>query len=65
MNMVSAPLGRGFSDRIATLANDLLSLIGQAFDGSVRPLAVGFIILGVLALLTVLTVERGALFKEG
>jgi MFS transporter, DHA1 family, multidrug resistance protein len=40
-------------------------LIGQAFDGTVRPLAIGFTILGVLALLTVLTVERGALLKEG
>jgi len=40
-------------------------LIGQAFDGTVRPLAIGFTILGGLALLTVLMVERGALLKEG
>jgi DHA1 family bicyclomycin/chloramphenicol resistance-like MFS transporter len=39
-------------------------LIGQAFDGTVRPLAIGFIILGVMALLTVLKTERGALLKE-
>lgn len=38
-------------------------LIGQAFDGSVRPLAIGFTLLGVAALITVLIVERGKLAR--
>jgi DHA1 family bicyclomycin/chloramphenicol resistance-like MFS transporter len=38
-------------------------LIGQSFDGTVRPLTIGFAILGILALLTVLVTERGALLK--
>jgi len=36
-------------------------LIGQSFNGSVRPLAIGFTLLAVAALITVLIVERGRL----
>jgi DHA1 family bicyclomycin/chloramphenicol resistance-like MFS transporter len=36
-------------------------LIGQSFDGSVRPLAIGFTLLAVATLITVLIVERGRL----
>jgi len=39
-------------------------LIGQAFNGTVRPLAIGFTVLGVMALLTVLKTERGLLLRE-
>ncbi|HET8729436.1 MAG TPA: MFS transporter, partial [Alphaproteobacteria bacterium] len=38
-------------------------LIGQAFDGTVRPLTIGFAALGVLTLLTVLKTEGGALMR--
>ncbi len=38
-------------------------LIGQAFDGSVRPLAIGFTLLAVASLITVLIVERGKLAR--
>jgi len=38
-------------------------LVGQAFDGSVRPLAIGFTALGLAALITVLIVERGRLAR--
>jgi MFS transporter, DHA1 family, multidrug resistance protein len=40
-------------------------MIGQAFDGTVRPLTVGFAVFGVLALLTVLVTERGSLMQVG
>jgi DHA1 family bicyclomycin/chloramphenicol resistance-like MFS transporter len=36
-------------------------LVGQAFDGTVRPLMIGFTVLAVLALLVVLATERGRL----
>ncbi|WP_026613992.1 multidrug effflux MFS transporter [Ensifer aridi] len=39
------------------------ALIGQAFDGSVTPLAVGFFTVGVVALACVLIAEGGRLFK--
>lgn len=39
-------------------------IVGQSFDGSVRPLTVGFTVLGVLALLTVLLTERGTLMRS-
>jgi DHA1 family bicyclomycin/chloramphenicol resistance-like MFS transporter len=37
-------------------------LIGQSFNGTVRPLAIGLSILAAMALLTVLITERGRLF---
>ncbi|HEY0102379.1 MAG TPA: multidrug effflux MFS transporter [Brevundimonas sp.] len=37
-------------------------LIGQQFNGSAAPMAVGFVVLGVAALLCVLMAERGRLF---
>jgi DHA1 family bicyclomycin/chloramphenicol resistance-like MFS transporter len=37
-------------------------LIGQAFDGTVRPLEIGLSVMAVLALATVLITERGRLF---
>jgi MFS transporter, DHA1 family, multidrug resistance protein len=46
-----------------SLAGALLGLIvGQAFDGTVIPLGVGFVLLGVVGLLVVLWTERGRLF---
>jgi DHA1 family bicyclomycin/chloramphenicol resistance-like MFS transporter len=38
-------------------------LVGQSFDGSVRPLIIGFTVLGVGALITVLIIERGKLAR--
>jgi MFS transporter, DHA1 family, multidrug resistance protein len=38
-------------------------LVGRAFDGSVTPLALGFLVLGVAALASVLVAERGRLFR--
>lgn len=40
-------------------------LIGQAFDGSVLPIAIGYTGLGALALLVVAWTERGRLFRAG
>lgn len=37
--------------------------IGQAFDGTVRPLAGGFCLVSVLAMMMVLIAERGRLFR--
>jgi DHA1 family bicyclomycin/chloramphenicol resistance-like MFS transporter len=38
-------------------------LIGQSFDGSVRPLSIGFTLLALAALVTVLITERGKLAR--
>jgi len=46
-----------------SLAGALIGLIvGQAFDGTVIPLGVGFLLLGLICLLVVLWTERGRLF---
>ncbi|MDE0879664.1 MAG: multidrug effflux MFS transporter [Sphingomonas bacterium] len=39
--------------------------IGQAFDGTTRPLAAGFLIMGAISILFVLLTERGRLFRPG
>ncbi|WP_119459666.1 multidrug effflux MFS transporter [Rhodospirillaceae bacterium SYSU D60014] len=39
-------------------------IVGQEFDGTVRPLAIGFTVMAVLALFTVLWTERGRLFTS-
>ena len=38
-------------------------MIGQAFDGTTRPLAIGFLLAGVLSLVVVAVTERGRLFR--
>lgn len=40
------------------------AVIGQAYDGTARPLALSLLIAGVLALLLVLHAERGRLFRR-
>jgi len=48
---------------ISTCCGALLGLaIGQSFNGTVLPLALGFFVLGSLALVVVLITERGRLF---
>jgi MFS transporter, DHA1 family, multidrug resistance protein len=37
------------------------ALVGQSFDGTVRPLIIGFAVLGTLALISTLVTERGRL----
>ena len=39
------------------------ALVGQSFDGTVRPLLIGFTILGTLALISTLVTERGKLAR--
>lgn len=39
------------------------SLVGQSFDGTVRPLIIGFSLLGACALITVLITEKGKLAR--
>lgn len=39
------------------------TLIGQAYDGTVGPLAIGFSVVGLVALVFVLIAEKGRLFK--
>lgn len=46
-----------------TVGASLGFLIGQRFDGSAAPMTVGFVALGVAALVFVLFAERGRLFK--
>ena len=50
---------------VTTLGGGLLgAIIGQAFDGTLMPLAGGYFILGVIALVLVLLGERGRLFQQ-
>ncbi len=46
-----------------TVGASLGFLIGQQFNGSAAPMTVGFVALGVMALVCVLVAERGRLFK--
>ncbi|RMF38286.1 MAG: MFS transporter, partial [Alphaproteobacteria bacterium] len=39
--------------------------IGQAFDGSVAPLATGYTICGLAAIAIILLTERGRMFHPG
>jgi DHA1 family bicyclomycin/chloramphenicol resistance-like MFS transporter len=39
-------------------------MVGQSFDGSVRPLTIGFTALGVSGLIAVLITERFKLFQS-
>lgn len=49
---------------ISTAGGALMgSVIDRAFNGTITPLAVGFVVAGSLALATVLIVERGRLFR--
>ncbi|MFK8253138.1 multidrug effflux MFS transporter [Ancylobacter terrae] len=51
---------------VSTVGGALLGfLIGQNFDGTTLPLALGFALLGTAALAIVLIVERGRLFRGG
>ena len=67
--MAMEPLGAvagtasSFMGFYTTLAAALLGLaIGQAFDGTVLPLGVGYVALSILAVLVVLWTEKGRLF---
>ncbi len=40
-------------------------MIGQAFDGTVLPLTLGFAVTGIIALVIVLVTEHGKLFQHG
>ncbi|HZV85230.1 MAG TPA: multidrug effflux MFS transporter [Brevundimonas sp.] len=58
----TASSAQGF---ISTTGGALLGFaIGQQFDGSAAPMTVGFVVLGVGALLCVLLAERGRLFTS-
>lgn len=49
---------------VSTCGGALIGIIiGQAFDGTTLPLALGFLIVGLLALAVVLVTERGRLFR--
>ncbi len=59
----SAASVQGF---IQTLGGGLIgALIGQAFDGTTTPLAIGFLGLGVVSLALVAIAERGRLYQTG
>src|SRR5690606_13701076 len=49
---------------IATIGSGIIgALIGQAFDGTLRPLALGYFALGLASLILVLIGEHGRLFR--
>jgi len=59
-----AGMGSSFIGFYTTAAGAFFGwLIGHAFDGTVRPLIIGFAALGVAALATVLVTEGGRLFQ--
>ena len=50
---------------VTTLSGSLIGyLIGQSFNGTLRPLTTGFFVCGCVALLVVIIVERGRLFHS-
>jgi len=57
----TASSAQGF---ISTIGGALFGFaIGQSFNGSAAPMVIGFVIMGVLALVFVLIAERGRLFQ--
>lgn len=54
-----------FGSVTTLMAATLGGLIGQAYDGSVTPLVVGYVILGVTTLAILLVTEKGRLFQRG
>lgn len=59
-----AGMGSSFSGSYTTGVGALIGwLVGQSFDGTVRPLLIGFAFFGLATLVTVLVTERGALFR--
>lgn len=58
----TASSAQGF---ISTIVGSLMGFgIGQAFNGSATPMALGFTVMGTLALIFVLIAERGRLFRS-
>lgn len=71
-SMAMEPLGAvagtasSFIGGFTTLLSSLLGfLVGRAFDGTVLPLSLGYLVLGALALVFVLWAEKGRLFAHG
>jgi DHA1 family bicyclomycin/chloramphenicol resistance-like MFS transporter len=59
-----AGTGSSIQGFISTVGGALLGLvIGQSFNGTTVPVTVGFLVLGLLALTSVLVTERGRLFR--
>lgn len=58
----TASAAQGFSS--TTLSSLIGWLIGRQYDGSVFPLLIGFLVLGVTCLLIVLIIEKGRLFSS-
>jgi DHA1 family bicyclomycin/chloramphenicol resistance-like MFS transporter len=61
-----AGLASSFVGGFTTLAGATLGyLIGQSYDGTVMPLALGYVACGAGALMMILLTERGRLFRAG
>lgn len=61
-----AGTGSSFIGFYSTAAGAILGgMIGQAFDGTVQPILIGFAALSAVTLVTVLATERGRLFQVG
>lgn len=70
-SMAMEPLGAvagtasSFIGGFTTLLSSVLAfVVGRAFDGTVLPLSMGYLVLGVLALICVLWAEKGRLFSH-
>ena len=48
-----------------TISSSLGFLVAQSFDRTVRPLLIGYVLLGVSSLVVILITERGKLFEVG
>ncbi len=60
-----AGMGSSFVGCYSTAAGAVVGMIiGRSFDGTVRPLIIGFVCLGYLALATVLVTEGGKLMRS-
>ena len=48
-----------------TLSSFLGFIVARSFDGTVRPLLVAYVLLGIISLAVILITERGKLFEVG
>ena len=48
-----------------TLSSFIGFLVARSFDGTVRPLLISYVILGIASLCIILITERGRLFEVG
>ncbi|MEM9188101.1 MAG: multidrug effflux MFS transporter [Myxococcota bacterium] len=63
LGKVAGTASAAYGFATTTVSGSIGGLIGRAYDGTTRPLLLGYVALGVVCLLIVLITERGRLFQ--